>query len=643
MEKRVTLAIFLCVAVYIAWMAIFPPPKPPKKPTPEPGTTAEQNEPAPKPIGPEPAPAPVAGGSGETDGEKAAYPAIDDVVVDTDRMRVVLSARGAALASVRLVEHFVRAQLKEAERRDPSNWLEVLAEVEADRRSLGLALRAADEVDLARVNWAISTPLTETAPGEQRIAFSRKLRDGATIEKTFTFRDGSFSIDLAVTVHRAPGDGIADYSMRLLGPAGLVREVGVMFQPFAIVDRGTLDEPDVKEVGSLFEGQRPIRVNVVAPNARFVGVSDRYFISLLRLPDVQPNAKVTEPYTTAVIDEAELAKSNGGAPSQFGRLAAGAFCRIVVPEGTPSQTMEFSLFAGPRDKRAFAASGIESFTDVLKVSNYPFCGMGWIVKPIAALCRWLLNLFYGLVHNYGVAILMLTLLVKALMFPLTRKSMVAMHGYQERMGTLKPEMEAIQEKYKSDPRKKNEKMMALYKERGVSPVPPMGGCLPLLANLPIFLGLFTALRTAPELRHAPFVAWIQDLSAPDALITFSQPIALPLCTTIASLNVLPILMGLTWFVNMWMQPRPSDPQAAQQQKIMMFMPIVMSVLLYNYASGLSLYWTFSNLLGIIEQKFIRKHREQLAAASPTAPPPAAPARPRQSPPKNKGKNKKKKR
>lgn len=643
MEKRVTLAIFLCVAVYITWMLIFPPPKPQKKPKADPEKTVEQGETAPTPIGPEPRlPSDPGAPSDETDAEKAAYPTLDDVVVDTDRMRVVLSPRGAAVASVRLVDYFVRAELTEVERRDPDNWLEVLAEVQTDRRSLALALRTTEEVDLARANWAIAAPLAETAPGEQRIAFSRRLRDGATIEKAFTFRDGSYAIDLAVTIHRAPGDAVADYTVRLLGPAGLVREVGVMFQPFAVIDRGVIDEPDVKVVKDLFDGDRPIRMNVVAPDARFVGISDRYFISLLRLPAPEPNAKVAEPFATAVIDEVPFSKAQGASASQFGRLAAGAFCRVVVPDGTASQTMRFSLFAGPRDKRAFAASGIEDFNDVLKVSNYPFCGMGWIVKPIAGLCRWLLNLFFGLVHNYGVAILMLTLLVKALMFPLTRKSMVAMHGYQERMSTLKPEMEAIQEKYKSDPRKRNEKMMALYKERGVSPVPPMGGCLPLLLNLPIFLGLFTALRTAPELRHAPFIGWIQDLSAPDALITFSTPIALPLCSTIASLNVLPILMGLTWFVNMWMQPRPSDPQAAQQQKIMMFMPIVMSIFLYNYASGLSLYWTFSNLLGIVEQKFIRKHREKLAANGPSTPPPAPPPRPKPGPQK-KNKNKKKKR
>ncbi len=221
---------------------------------------------------------------------------------------------------------------------------------------------------------------------------------------------------------------------------------------------------------------------------------------------------------------------------------------------------------------------------------------GWfyfITKPMFFLLHWL----YKLLGNYGFAILVATLLIKLVLFPLSNKSYASM----AKMKKLQPELERIKELYKDDKLKQQQAMMDLYRKHKVS---PMAGCLPMLIQVPIFFALYKVLFTTIEMRHAPFIGWIKDLSAPDpttifnlfGLIPWDPPLFL-------QIGVLPLIMGLTMWVQMKLNPPPPDPVQAQ---IFNWMPVIFTFMLGTFPAGLVLYWTWNNFLSIIQQSYIMK-------------------------------------
>jgi YidC/Oxa1 family membrane protein insertase len=210
-----------------------------------------------------------------------------------------------------------------------------------------------------------------------------------------------------------------------------------------------------------------------------------------------------------------------------------------------------------------------------------------------------LNWFYGnVIANYGFAIIFLTIVVRTAMFPLTLKGMKSM----KKMQKLAPEMEKIKEEVGDDQQEMQKRMMELYKERGVN---PLGGCMPMLLQMPVFIALYRVYATAFEFRGAPFLGWITDLSEPDAL--FMLPFTIPVPFTangIDSFNLLPILMGLAMVASTKIMPTSGPVQNPQQKMMMTLMPIFFSVICYNMASGLNLYILTSTLLGIVQNYFI---------------------------------------
>jgi YidC/Oxa1 family membrane protein insertase len=237
----------------------------------------------------------------------------------------------------------------------------------------------------------------------------------------------------------------------------------------------------------------------------------------------------------------------------------------------------------------------------------------WIGKGVL----YLLKAFDKLAGNWGVAIMLLTFFVRLVLFPVNRRSQISMVRHSEAMGRIKPRLDALKEKYKNDARKFLAEQQALMKAEKV-PLVPLGGCLPLLLQIPIFYGLFAALRASIELRQAPFL-WAADLSQPDHLVRFDTPFSNPfskfcccappgMSDTISGIHLLPLLMTAAWFVNQLMMPKPvtEDPQMAQQRKMMMFLPVMMGLMMYGYGAGLSLYWLTSSLLGIIESRIIKR-------------------------------------
>jgi len=193
---------------------------------------------------------------------------------------------------------------------------------------------------------------------------------------------------------------------------------------------------------------------------------------------------------------------------------------------------------------------------------------------------WLLKFFYNLIHNYGVAIILLTIVIKLILYPLTHKSFKSMKEMQK----IQPKITALREKYKDNKEMLNKEIMTLYRTQKVN---PLGGCLPMLLQIPVFFALYKVLLDSIELRHAPFIFWIQDLSAKDPYY------------------ITPILMGASMFIQQKMTPQVGDPT---QAKLMLMLPIVFTFMFLNFPSGLVIYWLVNNLLSIAQQFYINKYQ-----------------------------------
>jgi YidC/Oxa1 family membrane protein insertase len=248
------------------------------------------------------------------------------------------------------------------------------------------------------------------------------------------------------------------------------------------------------------------------------------------------------------------------------------------------RSSRYELYLGPRDLGILKNFG----KDLDRAINF-----GWtdiIAKPLL----YVLRFFDTYIHNYGLSIILLTILVKILFWPLTHKSYKSMKEMQK----LQPRMAKLREKYKNDKQKLNQEMMALYKTYKVN---PMGGCLPMIIQIPVFFALFRVLGGCIELRHAPFALWINDLSAPDRLFHF--PFQIPFMTPPYGIPILTLLMGASMFIQQKMTPTPGDPA---QAKIMMFLPIIFTFMFINFPSGLVLYWLVNNVISIGQQYRIHK-------------------------------------
>ena len=272
---------------------------------------------------------------------------------------------------------------------------------------------------------------------------------------------------------------------------------------------------------------------------------------------------------------------------------------LVYPALTLTTNLErqITIYAGPKEYRTLARIGAEFNNNLDKVMSFGKFS-GFFSKALLLSMNWL-HSFLKL--PYGWAIVAITIIIKVLFWPLTQASTRSM----KRMQALQPQMKAIAEKYKDDPAKKNQKTMAFMKENKVN---PMSGCLPMLIQMPVFIGFFYMLRTAIELRGAGFL-WNHDLSQPDTLFTIPG-INFPF-------NLLPLIMGGVMLWQTHLTP-PSPGVDPGQQKIMRYLPMIFLVFLYNYSAGLALYWTVQNLLTVLQTK-LTKNIPAPALASPLTP------------------------
>ena len=236
----------------------------------------------------------------------------------------------------------------------------------------------------------------------------------------------------------------------------------------------------------------------------------------------------------------------------------------------------YTFYAGPKKQSLLWDLGMR---DVMEFGMWR-----WVCYPLV----WVLNLFHSWIPSFGIGIILLTILVRLLFWPLTHKSTISMR----RMSEIQPKMKEIREKFKDNPQRMQQETWALYRDNKVN---PMASCLPMLVQIPVFIALFTVLRSAVELRYAPFL-WIADLSEPENLF--------PTVFPFGGLNILPILMAVTMGLQSALTPSTGDKQ--QQRMMMIMMPIMMLVMFYSFPSALSLYWTLSQVLSIVQMWYIRK-------------------------------------
>jgi len=266
----------------------------------------------------------------------------------------------------------------------------------------------------------------------------------------------------------------------------------------------------------------------------------------------------------------------------------------VTVEPGQQQAVTNKLFAGAKEVKV-----LEQYTAELGIDRLNLLvDWGWfsfITEPMFHL----MNFFYKLVGNFGVAILLTTVLVKLLFFPLANKSFESM----SKMKKLQPELKKIQERFKDDKPRQQQAMMTLYKKEKVN---PMAGCLPIVIQIPVFFSLYKVLLVSIEMRHAPFFGWIKDLSAPDPTTVFNLFGLIPWTPPqFLMLGALPLVMGISMWVQMRLNPAPPDPM---QQKIFAWMPVIFTFMLARFPAGLVLYWTWNNILTFGQQALIMKRQ-----------------------------------
>jgi YidC/Oxa1 family membrane protein insertase len=379
--------------------------------------------------------------------------------------------------------------------------------------------------------------------------------NGISVEKTYTFHKGSYLIDVGYEITNRSGNRISPHVYYQFlrdknAPSGDPKFVNTYTGPAVYTDKEKFQKVNFSDIDK--EKEKYPKQS----NDGWIAMLQHYFFSAwLPLGNVQ-----REFYTKKIGDLYAV-----GVIVPVGGLEAGA-----------KQSAKMSLYAGPQEQETLnkLAPGLDLVVDY-----------GWLTV-IAAPLFWVVQLIYKLVQNWGVAIILLTVLIKMAFYPLSAKSYRSMAA----MRIISPKLQKLKEQYGDDRQRLHQAMMELYKTEKIN---PLGGCLPVVVQMPVFIALYWVLLYSVEMRQAPFMAWIQDMSAPD-----------PYC-------VLPIIMGLTMIVQTKLNPTPPDPI---QAKVMMMMPIVFSVFFFFFPAGLVLYWVVNNTLSIAQQWHITRSLERARVA-----------------------------
>ena len=419
----------------------------------------------------------------------------------------------------------------------------------------------------------LTTPFLELGLGDLSKAIFEKedtLGDGyaftyrsgnVTVRKHYHFEEESYAFRLQVEVRNDSAETVpADFVIEW--PAKTYDAPDFVEQSLIVLFEGDTDFQPLNAFGiPSFFSRNPDQEEVFGQEVDWGGVQTTYFLGVL-LPESPAQAK---------------AKIVALEPGELG-LVELSYPTVHIPPGQ-SFVREYRGYIGPKEVERLTALGGDTIRSI---------DLGWSwVEPLTRFFSWFLGVVYGFVGNYGVAIIVLTILVRVATLPLTMKQMRSM----ERMRALQPQVKEVQANFKDDKQKQSEAMMALYRKEKVN---PLSGCLPMVLQLPVFIGLFYALRSSIHLRQAPFVGWIDDLSAPEELFVIPG-LDLPV-------RILPLLMGASMYVQQKITPMQMDP--AQAKMMITVMPVMMTLLFYQFPSGLVLYWMVSNVLAITHQTWV---------------------------------------
>ena len=561
MEKRTLVAFALSFLVLILWSTLYAPTGKQPPPQGEPAGTEESGpavQPAPEPAR-EPAPSVTAGDPADVSRAEPVSPKPpppieeQEIRVETPLYTARWSNVGGSLTSFELKEYHETTQ--------PGSPPIDLVNLDGIEGGMLQFLFGPHEAAEARpLLFEPSETLLRVGPksGPKELVFTGRTPEGLTQEITYRFHPDQYRIDVeARIVNRTGGPVEGAVAARLRNRPPEEKRSYYGFVGIALLLDGELEEIKPKKMDE--EAKR------LSGSIDWMAYEDDYFMGAV------------------VPSETESGRFRGELLSS-GAVDARYFPPLVRLRTGEQTSTRYALYFGPRDLTVLNAFG----KNLSKAVDF-----GWtdlIAKPLLHALRF----FNTYVHNYGFSILILTVLIKILFWPLTHKSYKSMKEMQK----IQPLMAKLREKYKDNKEQMNRELMQLYKTYKVN---PMGGCLPMLIQIPVFLALFRILSSSIELRHAPFILWIDDLSAPDRLFHF--PFDIPFMASPSGIPVLTLLMGASMFLQQKMSPSPGDPT---QAKVMMFLPLIFTFVFINFPSGLVLYWLTNNILSIGQQYRILK-------------------------------------
>lgn len=495
-------------------------------------------------------PAPTASGTDVPGGAAPAAAQGEKVVITTDLLKVEISTMGGEITRAELLKHKGSADTDKPV---------VLFESGAGRTYVGQSGLIGGKFPNHRTLFTARDGARALDTGDALSLVLDAEQDGVKLTKTYTFKRGEYEIGLKHEVTNGSDAAIApSVYVQLVRDGSKLEGDSVFYSTFTGPAVYT-DADKFRKVSfdDIEKGKQP-------PAARttdgWIAMVQHYFVTAFA-----PLSTGQHELFTRRIDQNLYAV---GAIMPMGEIAAGA-----------SAAQDGKLFVGPQE-----SAKLEPFaTDFDLVKDY-----GWltiIAKPIF----WLMDQIHKLLGNWGWTIIVLTILIKLAFFPLSAASYRSM----AKMKLVTPKMTAIRERYKDNPQQMNAAMMELYKSEKIN---PLGGCLPIVVQIPVFIALYWVLLASVEMRHAPWLGWIHDLSAPDDLFGIVPGINMPV-------GLLPIIMAASMYVQTKLNPTPPDPI---QAKVMMFMPIAFSFMFFFFPSGLVLYWVVNNLLSIAQQWVITK-------------------------------------
>jgi len=534
MDKRAILGIALSILVLIGYQMLVtwyygPPPAPVAQ-------RGAEEKPAPgepKPV----APAVPAPPTQTAPAAIAPSAPARDVTVDTDDYIAVFTTQGARLKSFK----FKKFRSAVDEKSPPFDIVQTAPGVPLP---LGVRWQTPTPFDDGSLHYSAQggdLKLSDGAKGS--LVFQGQAPGGVTVTKSFAFSGSSYSIDFRVSVKAA--DGAAPVPEILFTDKS----------DHAVLNHDAPFEGLIALVDNKIRREHPaeaVKGHEFAGDVSWVGFGHTYFFFAL-LPENGAQHKVSV--------------------RQAGAALIGA---ISGPPGGE----RYTLFIGPKELDTLKAMG-RGFE-----RSIDFGYFGFISIPLL----YVLHFFHRVTASYGLDIILLTVIIKILLWPLTHKSFVSMKQMQK----LAPQMERLKERYADDKEKLNREIMELYRRNGVN---PLGGCLPMVLQFPVFIGLYNALSTPIELRHAPFL-WIKDLSRPDW-----ESLPFNLAGWHLGIPVLTILMGASMFLQQWMTPSAGDPN---QRKMMLLMPLIFTFMFVSFPAGLTVYWLVNNILSIGQQYWINR-------------------------------------